>query len=96
MKVVLIAHLKIRLIERGIPKSYPRIIIQNYEQKYKDLNTGYLIAVKNMEYKGKLRPMAVAYDIIESGAEAVTIYPTSKQEIKNKSKRGRWTKYEEE
>lgn len=95
MKVVLIAHLKIRLRERKIPKNYPRIIIQNYEQKYKDMHTGYFIAIKNMEYKGKLRSMVVAYDIIESVAEAITIYPTTRQEIENKLKRKRWIKNEE-
>ena len=96
MKVVLIPHLKIRLKERKIPKSYPKIIIENHEEKYRDIDTEYNIVVRNMEYNGKLRPMAVAYAIIGTEVLAVTIYPTSRQEIENKLKRGRWVKNEEE
>ncbi|MDP3974180.1 MAG: hypothetical protein Q8P92_05115 [Candidatus Daviesbacteria bacterium] len=96
MKIVLIPHLKIRLKERKIPQSYPKVIIQNSEEKYKDLDTGYDIVVKNMEYNGKLRPMVVAYAIMELEIQAVTIYPTSRQEIENKLKRGRWAKNEED
>ena len=95
MKIVLIPHLKIRLKERRIPQDYPKIIIQNSEEKYKDLDTGYNIAVRSMEYSGKLRPMVVAYAIMKSEVIAVTIYPTSRQEIENKLKRGRWIKNEE-
>lgn len=95
MKIVLIPHLKIRLKERKIPQDYPKTIIQNSEEKYKDFATGYNIAVRSLEYNGKLRPMVVAYDIIESGVRAITVYPTSRQEIENKLKRGRWIKNEE-
>ncbi len=95
MKIVLIPHLKIRLKERKISQEYPKIIIENSEEEYKDLDTGYNIAVRSMEYNGKLRPMVVAYAIMESGMQAVTVYPTSRKDIESKLKRGRWIKNEE-
>lgn len=48
-----------------------------------------------MEYSGKLRPMALAYDIMGLEIQVITIHPTSKQEIENKLNRGRWIKDEE-
>ncbi len=96
MKIILIPHLKIRLKERKIPQNYPKNIIENFEEKYKDLDTGYDIAVRSMEYNGKLRPMIVAYAIIESEVQAITVYPTSRKDIESKLKRGRWIKNEEE
>ncbi len=95
MKIVLIPHLKIRLTERKIPQDYPKTIIQNFEEKYKDIDTGYNIAVRSMEYNEKLRPMVVVYDIIELEIQAITVYPISRQEIENKLNRGRWIKNEE-
>lgn len=96
MKIVLIPHLKIRLKERKIPQNYPKTIIQDSEEKYRDVDTGYNIAVKSMEYNGKLRPMVTAYAIMESEIQAVTVYPTSRKDIESKLKRGRWIKGEEE
>lgn len=34
--------------------------------------------------------MAVAYDIIEDEIQVITVYPTSRTEIDNRLKRGRW------
>lgn len=94
MKIVLRPHLKIRLAQRLIPEDYPKKIILNPEEKYFDTATYHKIAVKKLEYNGKLRPMALAYDIIEQVIEVVTIYPTNKQEIENRIKNRRWIKYE--
>lgn len=94
MKIVYSAHLKRRLKERKIPQSYPREIISNPEQEYIDNITNYRISVKKLFYAEKIRSMVVAYDIIESGIEVITIHPISDSEIKNKVKAGRWKKYE--
>lgn len=90
MKILLRPHLKIRLRERDIPQNYPNKIISDPENKYFDTSTNHRIAVKKLEYNGKLRPMAVAYDIIGLNIQAVTVHPTTDQEIKNKLKRKRW------
>ena len=95
MRIVLQPHLKIRLQQRKIPPNYPRKILNKSESKYFDNLTGHFIAVRNLEYNEKLRPMVVAYDIIGREIQVVTIHPEDDQEIQNRLKSGRWIKYEE-
>ena len=94
MKIVLKPHLKIRLKGRLIPSSYPSKIISQPDHRYFDAATYHLIAIKELKYVGKLRPMVVVYDTIEETIEVVSIYPTDKQEIKNRIKNKRWVKHE--
>ena len=92
MKIVLRPHLKIRLKQRKIPQTYPKIVIQEFESKYLDTKTNHYIAVKNLEYGEKIRPMVVAYDIIDLTIQVITVYPTSEKEISNRIKIERWLK----
>ena len=94
MKIILRPHLKIRLKQRLIPPDYPTKIVKEPDQTYFDTLTDRHIAIKTLEYNGKLRPMAVAYDIIENTIQIITIHPTTEQEISNKVYRGRWIKDE--
>lgn len=94
MKIVLSSHLKIRLKEREIPQSYPRKIVTRPDRLFVDTISNHQIAVKELEYNEKVRPMVVAYDIIESKVHIITIHPSTEEEINNKLKRGRWMKHE--
>lgn len=87
-------QLKIRLKERNIPQDYPSKIVSSSDKKYFDTATNHKIAVKKLEYNGKVRPMAVAYDIIGNDLQIITVHPTTNQEIKNKLTRERWIKDE--
>jgi len=95
VRILLRPHLKIRLKERIIPQNYPNKIVSTPDEKYFDTATNHHIAVKKLEYNGKVRPMAVAYDIIGKIIQVITVHPTTNQEIKNKLKRERWIKNEE-
>lgn len=92
MKIILKPHLKIRLKERAIPQTFPRKILSEPDSKYFDNLTGHYIAIKKLEYYGKLRFMVVAYDIINSEVQIITVHPIASQEIRNKIKRERWIK----
>lgn len=94
MKILLRPHLKIRLKERNIPEDYPSKIVSNPEEKYYDSAIYHQIAIKKLVYNGKIRPMAVAYDIIGEDLQIITIHPTTKQEINSKVRRERWIKDE--
>lgn len=94
MKIVLSNHLKIRLSQRKIPQNYPKIILKQSEGNFLDSATGHKIAIKKLRYGGKLRSMVVAYDKIVSEIQVITVYPTTKQEIGNRVKSGRWIKDE--
>ena len=94
MKIALRPHLKIRLIERAIPQDYLKKILSNPDSRYFDPLTNHSIAIKSLKYYGKIRPMVVAYDIIRSEIQVITVYPTNNQEILNRIKSGRWIKNE--
>lgn len=95
MKIILRPHLKIRLEQREIPQNYPKRVIIKPEFEYFDTLTGHLIAIRKLKYNEKVRPMAVAYDIIGNTIQIITIHPVSNQEIANKLLRKRWIKDEE-
>ena len=94
MKIILRPHLKIRLEQRKIPQNYPGKILARPESKYFDILTSHLIAVRQLEYNGKVRPMTVAYDIIDNEIQVITVHPITNQEINNRVQRRRWIKDE--
>lgn len=94
MKIVLQPHLKIRLEQRSIPGDYPKRVVIKPDAKYFDTLTNHTVAVRQMEYNGRLRPMAVSYDLKGGIIQIITIHPVSEQEIRNKLDRGRWIQNE--
>lgn len=95
MKIILKPHLKIRLKQRQIPQNYPTKILTKPDERYFDTLSGRQIAIRKLKYKDKLRPMMVAYDIIEKDLQIITMHPENNREIENRIKKGRWIKYEE-
>lgn len=91
MKITYRDHLKRRLKERKIPNSYPRKVFVNSSKRFFDNGTSHHIAISKLQYAGKLKSLAVSYDIINSQIELITIHPISDQEINNKIKSRRWT-----
>lgn len=85
-------HLKMRLKMREIPDSYPRTIYENFEQKFYDTIEERYIAVKKLEYNGKIRPMMIAYEEKEGIVEIVTIHPITEEKVINREMGGRWMK----
>lgn len=96
MRILLRPHLIIRLKERSIPQDYPSKIVSDPDDKYFDTATQHQIAIKKMGYNGEIRPMVVAYDIIEEDLQIITIHPTTEQEINSKLRRERWIKNEKD
>ena len=94
MKIKYVTHLKNRLKERKIPYSYPKIILKESDNKYRDNVTGRNIAVKRMIYGEGEKNMVIAYVIINEVFEIITIHPVSNSELKNKINSGRWIKNE--
>lgn len=96
MKIILRSHLKIRLDQRKIPQNYPRKIFSKPEAKYFDTFTFHLIVILSLSYNNKVRPISIAYDIIEEEIQIITVHPIKKQEISNRLKSGRWIKDEKD
>ena len=92
MAVVYDPHLRERLRERHIPEAWPREVIENSTERYRDDATGVYIAIGKRLYKGKEREMAVSY--VEQGADcrAITIHPIQANQKRNRIEKGRWVK----
>ncbi len=85
-------HLKTRLKCRSIPENYPKEIFLSPEQNFIDNLEGHLIAIKELEYNGKIRNMMVAYDETSNQISIITIHPITLEDINNRRRTGRWTK----
>lgn len=95
MRIILKPHLKLRLEQRLIPRTYPGKILSQPNHKYFDPLTNHYVAVRKLKYNNKLRSMVIAYDIINVEIQVITVYPTTEQEIKNRVQSRRWIEYEE-
>lgn len=84
-------HLKLRLEIRRIPEDYPRIIYEDPDDRYYDIEEERLISIKQLHYNGRIRPMMIAYEEKGDVAEIVTIHPITELKITNRRIRGRWT-----
>ena len=61
---------------------------------YLDSFTGYKVAIAHVEWKGKVRWMALSYEQIGDDVTLVTIHPCRRNQIENRVKLGRWVHYE--
>ncbi|MBI3290242.1 hypothetical protein HYZ78_02510 [Candidatus Microgenomates bacterium] len=92
MKIIYRQHLLRRLKERKIPRNYPRTVYKKSKAHFFDTETLHKTAVLDLEYAEKLRPMAIAYDIIKEEVHIITIHPISSEEVDRKINSERWIK----
>ena len=92
-EIVYTDHLKFRIKFRHIPDSLPKEIYLEAEERYFDVQTRHVIAIKEIEFAGRLREVMVCYDE-KSGdrVEIVTIHPLKAYQKLNRIKTGRWQK----
>ena len=90
IKIIYSEHLKRRLKKRDIPEDYPSQVINNAEETYKDVVSGYEIYILSLPHKGTIRKMVTACDRINETLVAATIYPISEGKLANRKEAGRW------
>ena len=78
------------MILRRIPANLPKIIFNDYDEKYFDIETGSIVLVKEVEYLDKTRNMMIVYKEQEGKIEIITIHPLKKFQKENRIKTGRW------
>ena len=86
-------HLKLRLLIRKIPESYPRLIYEEAERTFYDTAEDKWIAIKKLAYNQKTRPMMIAYEQRGEIVEIVTIHPITEEKIINRILRSRWSEH---
>lgn len=92
MRVIYTSHLEFRLKIRDIPHGLPRQIVEDAEGHYYDNLTKHYVAVRKVEFEGRLREMAVSYDRLEDRIEVVTIHPMKAYQKHSRVRTGRWVK----
>lgn len=95
VRIRLSQHVLLRIRIRKIDKRILREIILNPEEIYFDIESKYWIAVKEEEYAGKKRPMVTVFEKKISEVDIITVYPSNRNEIESRVRKGRWT-YEKE
>ncbi len=60
-------HLRTRLQTRKFPENLPRVIFEEADRRYRDRETGHLIAIKRVRLRRLERSVMIAYDQVEEG-----------------------------
>lgn len=92
MKIIYTDHLKFRLKIRKISQDLPKYILKYADEHYYDNLSRHLIAVHQVEFKGKIREMMVSYDVKKDVIELITIHPLKTYQKISRLKTGRWRK----
>lgn len=95
MKIVYTAHLEYRLKARGISCDLPKNVFRLATEHYYDSLTEHYIAIRQVEFAGKTREMALTYDKSDDVIEVITIHPIKFYQKISRIKSGRWKKYEQ-
>jgi len=83
-------HLENRIHLRHIDYALPKRVFLQATQRYYDTETGYFIAICEIQIYGKQREIMVAYEIEESFATLVTIHPLKEGQREKRLQSGRW------
>jgi len=90
MKTEYSQHLKNRLQIRKIDYDLPRIIYEQSDERYCDIDTGHFIAVMKANLYNKERDVMVAYVVEENYDKLLTIHPLKEGQKENRVNTGRW------
>ena len=90
MKIVYREHAKLRINLRGIEKRTVKKVLKEKDAEYFDTKANYFVAIKRLQYKKKIKPIAVVFEKSEKTIEVVTVFATKDREIKSRVLGGRW------
>lgn len=96
MKIIYSKHFLERKNLRGIPDGLAETVYWEADGCYKDLQTGTFIAVKRLNFQGKVRDVALTYTRAGDKVILVTLHPLKEGQKENRVKSGRWVKHEPE
>ncbi|MBU4251816.1 MAG: hypothetical protein KKC39_04005 [Candidatus Omnitrophica bacterium] len=95
MKIIYTSHLEFRLKVRNIHYDLPRKVFKQAKEHYYDNLTKHYIAIHQFEFGGKIRDVALTYDIKNDLVEIITIHPIKPYQKLSRINSGRWKKYEQ-
>lgn len=77
---------------RQIEYDLLRTICEQSNERYLDVETGYMIAVMNVDLYGRMREVMVAYVAENDYVKLLTIHPLKEGQRESRIKSGRWRK----
>lgn len=90
MKIEYSQHLVNRLALRKIDYELPLKLYHESNEHYHDIETGHIIAIKEVLIYGKPREVMIAYDTGEQSVRILTIHPLKEGQKANRTQSGRW------
>lgn len=85
-------HLQSRLALRKIPDELPANIYRDANERFNDKQTGYMVAVKQVQIYGHQREVMIAYEEQGEAVVIITVHPLKKGQKENRITIGRWVK----
>ena len=85
-------HLQTKLTLRNIPVELATDIYRDADERFSDKQTGYMVAVKQVEIYGHQREVMIAYEEEGETVVIITVHPLKKGQKENRVVTGRWVK----
>ena len=82
-------HFQERQALRGLPHGLAEEIFDSADGRFYDTLTEMSIAVKNVEFRGRPRWMALVYAVTEQAVTFVTLHPLGDAQLANRINSGR-------
>lgn len=89
MDIIYSKHFLDRKKLRKIPDGIAEKVITEAIERYKDTETGYLVAVKQLHFQGKNRELALTYTKMQDKIIMITFHPLKKGQKENRIQTGR-------
>jgi len=85
-------HLQTKFTLRNIPVELATDIYRDADERFSDKQTGYIVAVKQVEIYGHQREVMIAYEEDDETAVIITVHPLKKGQKENPITTGRWVR----
>lgn len=90
MDIIYSAHAKRRMRERKLSRTVVNEVLEKADQRVLDTQTGYIVYIKRMLFKGKSRWIAVSIDEQETRKVVVSVHPIRDRDYVSRFDSGRW------
>ena len=77
---------------RKIPAELPANIYRDADERFSDKQTGYMVAVKQVQIYGHQREIMITYEERDKAVVIITVHPLKKGQKENRMATGRWVK----
>jgi len=85
-------HLQTKLALRNIPRELVTGICRDADERFSDRQTGYIVAVEQVQIYGHQREVMIAYEEKGETVVIITVHPLKKGQKENRIAAGGWVR----